>query len=76
MADGNAWSVRDLNTLTDAVGFDAALRLTRPLSPEDECLVDAVLAVHGGDPVAALGMHHLPEETKAEIRRVMAEVTA
>lgn len=59
MSHGSATSTDDLQLAG----------LNRPVTPEDWALSEAALAEHGGDPVAALGKHHLPEATKAEIRR-------
>lgn len=58
----------DLLTL---IGPEAAANLTRPLTPAESALVEAGLARHGGDPVAALGGQNLPADVQAEIRRVM-----
>lgn len=58
------------DVLADLVGADLAYA-ARNMTPEQERIADEVLAAHGGDPVAALNAHHLPESTKAEMRRVM-----
>jgi hypothetical protein len=74
MANRSATADVDANTLdqlTNLVGPRQASEWTRDLTLEEDQAVDEVLARHGGDPVAALNMHHLPEATKAEMRRVM-----
>jgi hypothetical protein len=42
------------------------------ISPEDRDLLNAALAKHDGDPVAALGIP-LPADVAATVRRVMAQ---
>jgi len=62
----------DPSFLVGLLGPEEAARLCRTLTPGEERRVDEVLARHGGDPVAALGMQHLPADVQSEIRRVMA----
>jgi hypothetical protein len=67
---GNA--VENLDFLIRLLGPERTAALTRPLTAEEEQLVEEALARHGGDPVAALGMPNLPADVQSEIRRVMA----
>jgi hypothetical protein len=59
----------DLITL---LGPEDAAKMTRPLTSEESAMVNEALARHDGDPISALGVNHLPEDVKAEMRRVFA----
>lgn len=58
--DTTAWLIRLL-------GGQRAAELSRPLTDEELALVDAGLAAHNGDPVAALGIE-VDADTAAIIR--------
>jgi glycosyltransferase A (GT-A) superfamily protein (DUF2064 family) len=58
--DTTAWLIRLL-------GDQRAAQLSRPLTDEELALVDAGLAAHNGDPVAALGIE-VDADTAAIIR--------
>ena len=53
--------------LVELLGPAAETRITRPLTAQEAADVEAALTAHGGDPVAALGMH-VDDDTAAIIR--------
>jgi hypothetical protein len=50
-------STESLGWLIKLLGPEAVADMTRPLTDEEYADVEAALARHGGDPVAAAGVH-------------------
>jgi hypothetical protein len=65
-------TLNHMRYLIALLGPEEAARLTRPLTADEEQLVDEALARYDGDRIAALGADDLPADVRAEIRRVMA----